>query len=193
MPRPTLDLSCEPKRSQPRELSAAIVGGPPRRISLTRTRASSNTTAQGWPQLAREIHRTQSHDYAWYTCHSRSSSYTCHSRCSSEFAKVEIGFFERGAARLRRGQALVRKPSNAWARKMPALIRPKNVVTVSIIAKILAPRPGQNDIQPRTVKRIPRPDRRSGLTDALVQQIYQEASCERTRRIASDASIPSTP
>ena len=55
-----------------------------------------------------------------------------------EFIKdFEIGFFERGAARLRRGQALVRKPSNAWARKMPALTRPKNAVTVSIIAKIL--------------------------------------------------------
>jgi hypothetical protein len=35
------------------------------------------------------------------------------------------------------GQALERKPSNAWARKIPALNRPKNAVTVSIIAKIL--------------------------------------------------------
>ena len=99
--------------------------------------SSSSTAAQGWLQLARGIRRTQSHDYAWYTCRSRSSSYTCHSRCSSEFKDFEIGFFERGVAWLRRGQALVRKPSNAWARKMPALTRPKNAVTVSIIAKIL--------------------------------------------------------
>jgi len=35
------------------------------------------------------------------------------------------------------GQALERKPSNAWARKIPALNRPKNAVTVSIIAEIL--------------------------------------------------------
>src|SRR6267142_5079941 len=35
----------------------------------------------------------------------------------------------------RRDQTLERKPSNAWARKMPALIRPRNAVTVSIIAK----------------------------------------------------------
>src|SRR4030081_968261 len=76
---------------------------------------------------------------------------------------------------------------------MPALIRPKSAVTVSIIAMSFTPRPGENDILPRAVKRIPRPDRKSGLTDALVQQIYQEASCERTRRLASDASIPSTP
>ena len=37
-------------------------------------------------------------------------------------------------------QALERKPSNAWARKMPALTRPKNAVTVSIIANFLPPR-----------------------------------------------------
>src|SRR6266851_8566427 len=96
--------------------------------------------------------------------------------CSSEIIKdFEIGFFESGAAWLRRGQALERKPSNAWARKMPALTRPKNAVTVSIIAKIpCAPRPGQNDMRPRTVKRIPRPDRKSDPTDALLQQICRE-------------------
>src|SRR6266446_644226 len=38
--------------------------------------------------------------------------------------------------RSHRGQTLERKPSNAWARKMPALIRPRNAVTVSIIVKI---------------------------------------------------------
>ena len=31
----------------------------------------------------------------------------------------------------------MRKPSNAWARKMPALNSPKNAVTVSIIANVL--------------------------------------------------------
>ncbi|MDP1868686.1 MAG: hypothetical protein Q8L13_20410 [Bradyrhizobium sp.] len=42
------------------------------------------------------------------------------------------------------GHALERKPSNAWARKIPALNRPKHAVTVSIIAKFLrAPAPTQ--------------------------------------------------
>jgi hypothetical protein len=41
---------------------------------------------------------------------------------------------------LAQGQALERKPSNAWARKIPALNRPKNAVTVSIIATSFAPR-----------------------------------------------------
>ena len=36
------------------------------------------------------------------------------------------------------GQALERKPSNAWAMKIPALNRPRNAVTVSIIAKSFA-------------------------------------------------------
>jgi len=44
----------------------------------------------------------------------------------------------------------------------------------------LRPRPGQNDIRPRTVKRIPRRGRNSGLTDALIQQICPETGCERT-------------
>jgi hypothetical protein len=38
-----------------------------------------------------------------------------------------------------KAQALEAKPSNAWAMKMPTLIRPKNAATVSIIAKVLAP------------------------------------------------------
>jgi hypothetical protein len=45
----------------------------------------------------------------------------------------------------RRDQALDRKPSNAWARKMPALTRPKKAVTVSIIATVHWPRLRQND------------------------------------------------
>jgi hypothetical protein len=43
-----------------------------------RQRASSRTTAVGRPQLTPGIHRTRSHDYAWYTCRSR---------CWSEFIK----------------------------------------------------------------------------------------------------------
>ena len=31
-----------------------------------------------------------------------------------------------------------RTPSNEWARKMPTLIRPKNAVTISIIAVVLS-------------------------------------------------------
>jgi hypothetical protein len=68
------------------------------------------------------------------------------------------------------GQALERKPSNAWARKIPALNRPKNAVTVSIIAKSFAPPHEHNATTPRTVKRIPGLDRRSGRSDALAQQ-----------------------
>jgi hypothetical protein len=68
------------------------------------------------------------------------------------------------------GQALERKPSNAWAMKIPALNRPKNAVTVSIIARSFAPRHEHNATGPRTVKRIPGRDRRSGRSDALAQQ-----------------------
>src|SRR5713226_3824917 len=42
-----------------------------------------------------------------------------------------------------RDQALERKPSNAWARKMLPLIRAKTIVTVSIIAVVLGA-PGSN-------------------------------------------------
>jgi hypothetical protein len=72
------------------------------------------------------------------------------------------------------GQALERKPSNAWARKIPALNRPKNAVTVSIIAKSFAPPHEHNATTPRTVKRIPGLDRRSGRSDALAQQFLAE-------------------
>jgi hypothetical protein len=72
------------------------------------------------------------------------------------------------------GQALERKPSNAWARKIPALNRPKNAVTVSIIAKSFAPPHEHNATTPRTVKRIPGPGRRSGRSDALAQQFLAE-------------------
>jgi hypothetical protein len=53
------------------------------------------------------------------------------------YLKISESVFERDAASLARDQALDRKPSNAWAMKIPALNRPKNAVTVSIIANIL--------------------------------------------------------
>jgi hypothetical protein len=51
------------------------------------------------------------------------------------FKNLEIGFLAKGAAS--RDQALERKPSRAWARKMLALMRAKTIVTVSIIADVL--------------------------------------------------------
>ena len=105
-------------------LGAAWTAYRPRR---TRKPASSSTAARNRPQSMQGNRRTPSHDYSCCTCHSRSSP---------EFIKTfGIGLSERGGHR--RGQALERKPSNAWARKIPALNRPKKAVTVSIIAKIL--------------------------------------------------------
>jgi hypothetical protein len=46
----------------------------------------------------------------------------------------ESAFWQKALRGAVKDQALERKPSNAWARKMPALIRPKNAATVSIIA-----------------------------------------------------------
>ena len=78
------------------------------------------------------------------------------------------------------GQALERKPSKAWARKIPALITPKNAVTVSIIASLpVAARGGENARAGRTVKRIPCPNRKSAPTDDLMQQVVQPASSKR--------------
>lgn len=54
------------------------------------------------------------------------------------------------------GQALERKPSKAWARKMPTLTRPRNAVTVSNIATSFCA-PAGTERPPRcTVKRIPK-------------------------------------
>jgi hypothetical protein len=60
------------------------------------------------------------------------------------------------------GQALELKPSNAWARKIPALTRPMIAVIVSIIANVLCAPSAHNDMPLRTVKKIPSPERRSG-------------------------------
>jgi hypothetical protein len=69
----------------------------------------------------------------------------------------------------------------------------------------LRPRPGQNDMRPRTVKRIPGPDRNSDLTDALIQQICKlqgepGADCRRrpdflnsVNRRAAPATFDSPP
>ena len=59
----------------------------------------------------------------------------------SNLLKIRNRLFGKGCRV--RDQALERKPSNAWARKMLALIRAKTIVTVSIIAVVLG-RPGSN-------------------------------------------------
>src|SRR5260370_33937321 len=107
----------------------------------------------------------------------------------------EIGFFESGASWLRRGQALERKPSNAWARKMPALTRPKNAVTVSIIAKIpCAPGPDRTTCDRAQSKGFRAQIEKTDPTDALLQQICRKTSPRANRlRIASDASISAMP
>jgi hypothetical protein len=70
-----------------------------------------------------------------------------------------------------RDQALERRPSSAWARKMLPLIRAKTIVTVSIIAVVRRrPRIEQNDVSPRTVKTISRRAENRNLTDDLEQQ-----------------------
>jgi hypothetical protein len=53
----------------------------------------------------------------------------------SNLLKIRNRLFGKGCRV--RDQALERKPSNAWARKMLALIRAKTIVTVSIIAIVL--------------------------------------------------------
>jgi hypothetical protein len=74
--------------------------------------------------------------------------------CWSEFIK-NVGIAHPPCC-VNLSQALDRYPSYAWAIKMPALVRAKNTVTVSIIALVLSARPacGRNDMQRRTVKRI---------------------------------------
>ncbi len=58
----------------------------------------------------------------------------------------EIGSLAKAFADRCRDQALERKPSNAWARKMLALIKHITAVTISIIAKSIARAPrGQNN------------------------------------------------
>jgi hypothetical protein len=52
-------------------------------------------------------------------------------------------FLAKGAAS--RDQALERKPSRAWARKMLALMRAKTIVTVSIIADVLEALPDRTE------------------------------------------------
>ena len=77
--------------------------------------------------------------------------------------------------RLARDQARERKPSKAWARKMPALTSPKIAVTVSIIALILAsPVRSQRHGGPHSQKNFaakPAANRRSGATDDFAQQV----------------------
>jgi hypothetical protein len=109
--------------------SAEDVRRLPRQISSTLWQASLSRAPRGRPRLTQGIRRRRSHDYAWYTFRSRSWL-----EITKDFG---IDFFVKGAACRCFDQALERKPSNAWARKMPALIRPKNAVTVCIIASVL--------------------------------------------------------
>jgi hypothetical protein len=53
-------------------------------------------------------------------------------RLLTQFTRLSVGLKIRPQA-----QALERKPSNAWAIKIPALTRPITAVSVSIIAKVL--------------------------------------------------------
>jgi hypothetical protein len=115
--------------------------------------------AQGWPQSARGNPRAQNHCYAWSTRLAKGPECRC------------------------RAQALERKPSNAWARKMPTLIRPKTAVTASPIANVLCV-PAQTKRPPCcTVKRNPDRDRKSGRTGDLAQQFHlatARAPCRTT-------------
>jgi hypothetical protein len=68
--------------------------------------------------------------------------------------KISESALVKDIARHCRDQAFERKPSNAWARKMLALIKPKNAVTVPIISNSIA-RPAATERLPRcTVKGI---------------------------------------
>jgi hypothetical protein len=70
--------------------------------------------------------------------------------------KVSESVFFNELFGLATGQARERKPSKAWARKMPTLTRPRNAVTVSNIANVLCAPAGTERLQRCTVKRIPR-------------------------------------
>ena len=84
---------------------------------------------------------------------------------------VGIGRLEKGDASVCKGHALERKPSKAWARKIPALTRPITAVSVSIIANIPCTRRGENDCAIAQSKGIIRRNRLSGPTDDFVQQV----------------------
>jgi hypothetical protein len=87
-------------------------------------------------------------------------------------------------------QALERKPSNAWARKMPMLIRPKTAVTASFIANVLHA-PAQTERSPCcTVKRNSYEDRKSHRTDDLAQQFRLPGGANRRPAMATIDSPP---
>jgi hypothetical protein len=72
-------------------------------------------------------------------------------------------------------QARERKPSNAWARKIPALTRPITAVTVSIIANFpCAPARRRERPQPCTVKKIQLSESKIRPSDDLMQQIVRK-------------------
>jgi hypothetical protein len=94
-------------------------------------------------------------------------------RCSSEFLKASrTSCAETGDAYFDLGRyARNRTPSNAWARKIPAPIRPINAVTISIIANILCePRENQTTWHPAQSKGFPNAKPESESTEDSAQQ-----------------------
>jgi hypothetical protein len=80
-----------------------------------------------------------------------------------------IGVCERGDAffglkpQAKETQALERNPSNAWARKIPALTRPITAVSVSIIAIFLPTPRARERLRRCTVKKIQLPGWKIGI------------------------------
>jgi hypothetical protein len=65
--------------------------------------------------------------------------------------------------RLKNPQALERNPSNAWARKIPALTRPITALNVSIIAIFLPTPRATERLRRCTVKKIQMEELKIGL------------------------------
>ena len=87
-------------------------------------------------------------------------------------------------------QALDRYPSYAWAMKMPALVRAKNTVTVSIIALVLVRAP-HADVTPGNAaqsKGFLSEKRQSGPTDDFEQQ-HRVSARAGGRRLLPDVPI----
>ena len=75
--------------------------------------------------------------------------------------------------------ALERKPSNAWARKIPALTKAINTETVSIIANVLCALQSTERPHACTVKKIHVLESNSASTDDLLQQVVARGRRER--------------
>ncbi len=125
----------------------------------------------------RESRQTPSHDYACCTYRSRTSS---------EFIKTfGIGFSERGGRRARSGPR-TKTLKCVGKENTGAKQTQKRCNRLNHRKNPSRPGPELNDMPPRTVKRIPRRDRRSGRSDALAQQF-----CRRTEPGAGGGTLPS--